>query len=83
MNSPRSQTLLAVNGVLKFSAWYSKLLGLELMSKTVADTHGNTYNRLLRIGELVLQLQSWDDDEHPNLTEASKCTVGHGVLNLV
>lgn len=80
MGSPRAQTLLAVSDVLKSSKWYSKLLGLKMLSRTKADTHDNTYNRLLFDGEVVLQLHSWDDEEHPNLVNAEKSAVGHGVL---
>ena len=80
MSSPRPQVLLAVADVLKGSRCYSQLLALEMLLHTDADTHGNTYNRLLRDGEVVLQLHSWDDEDHPNLTDASQCPVGHGVL---
>ncbi|MBX2865187.1 MAG: VOC family protein [Leptolyngbyaceae cyanobacterium MAG.088] len=78
--SPRAQTLLAVKDVLKSSKWYANLLQLEMLSRTKAETHGNTYNRLLSNGEVVLQLHSWDDEEHPNLIDARRCVVGHGVL---
>jgi len=80
MAKPRSQTLIAVRDVLKSSKRYAKLLSLEMLSRTKAETHGNTYNRLLDEGEVVLQFHSWDDEEHPNMMDRSKCPVGHGLI---
>ncbi len=76
----RSVPLIAVRNVLASSKWYAKILGLDLLSKTEEDTHGNVYNRLLCGGEVMLQLHSWDDETHPNLMHADKAPVGHGVL---
>lgn len=53
---PKAQTLLAVRDVLHSSKWYAELLDLQLLSNSKKDTHNNTYNRLLRNGEVVLQL---------------------------
>ena len=78
--APKAQTLLAVGNVLRSSAWYSELLGLRPLSTTVEETHGNTYNRLFHGNDLILQLHSWDDDDHPNLVDRDKGPPGHGVL---
>jgi len=56
--SVRAQPLIAVDDVLASSAWYAEILGLEPLSTTIEETHGNTYNRLLSNGTLVMQLHS-------------------------
>jgi predicted enzyme related to lactoylglutathione lyase len=30
--------------------------------------------------KLVLQLHAWDEEDHPNLVDAKRAPVGHGVL---
>ncbi|WP_136656286.1 VOC family protein [Nitratireductor sp. XY-223] len=80
VEAPRAQPLIAVNDVLASSAWYAKLLDLQCFGDSLETTHGNTYNRLHRAGRLVLQLHSWDDEDHPNLKDAGKAPAGHGVL---
>jgi len=62
----KAQTLLAVENVLRSSAWYADPLGLRPSSMTVEETHENTHNRLFHGEELILQLHSWDDEGHPN-----------------
>lgn len=80
MAGVRVQPLIAVKDVLASSRWYAALLGVSPLSLSLEATHGNVYNRLLADGELILQLHSWDDEDHPNLTQADKGPVGHGVL---
>ena len=76
----RSVPLIAVRNVLASSRWYAEILGLVMLSETEEDTHGNVYNRLLSGNTVMLQLHSWDDEEHPNLMDADKASVGHGIL---
>lgn len=76
----KPQTLLTVDDVLTSSRWYSFLLGLEPISTSFEETHGNTYNRLLHDGELILQLHAWDEEAHPNMVDRNKGPRGHGVL---
>jgi hypothetical protein len=38
------------------------------------------YDRLTSDGQLILQLHSWNDEEHPNLVDPGKAPCGHGVL---
>jgi catechol 2,3-dioxygenase-like lactoylglutathione lyase family enzyme len=76
----RPQPLIAVRDVEASSRWYAKLLGLHDLGEELGDTHGNVYNRLLRDGALVLQLHSWDDEDHPNLINREAAPPGHGVL---
>ena len=81
MNLVQARPLIAVVDVLASTAWYAELLRLRPMSTTLEETHGNVYNRLLtEDGEFVLQLHSWDDEQHPNLTSPDSAPVGHGVL---
>ncbi|MFN2470873.1 MAG: hypothetical protein ABR583_07745, partial [Gaiellaceae bacterium] len=53
---------------------------LEDLDQLQGHEHGNVYNRLLEDGELVLQLHSWDDEDHSNLVDADAAPLGHGVL---
>jgi catechol 2,3-dioxygenase-like lactoylglutathione lyase family enzyme len=76
----RSQTLIAVRDVRASSRWYSRLLGLERTSESMASDHAHIYDRLLSNGSLVLQLHAWDEEEHPNLMNRTAAPVGHGVL---
>jgi catechol 2,3-dioxygenase-like lactoylglutathione lyase family enzyme len=73
----RSQTLIAVRDVRTSSAWYQQLLGLHGLPE---HEHRDSYDRLLRDGQLILQLHAWDEEEHPNLVNADAAPVGHGVL---
>jgi len=79
-NAPRSQPLLAVNDVLASSSWYAKILNVKPHSNTEEDTHGNSYNRLLKGKQIILQLHGWDVDDHPNMTTKKNTPVGHGVV---
>jgi hypothetical protein len=41
---------------------------------------GNSYDRMLVDGQIILQLHSWDEDNHPNLVNVDAAPHGHGVL---
>jgi len=53
---------------------------IEPHSNTEEDTHGNSYNRLLKGKQIILQLHGWDVDDHPNMTTKKNTPVGHGVV---
>lgn len=78
--APKSQPLIAVKDVLASSVWYAKLLDLRPHSTTEEDTHGNSYNRLLKGNQLIMQLHGWDVDDHPNMMSKKNTPVGHGVV---
>lgn len=80
MSDFRPIPLIAVADVVNSTAFYADLLGLDPLGRTYENTHNNRYNRLYRGTELVLQLHSWDDDDHPNLDHRPGHTPGHGVL---
>ena len=75
--SLRPQPLIAVRSVKASTRWYERVLGATRLAD---DDHDGLYQRLLHQGQLVLQLHSWDDEEHPNLTNPRKAAPGHGVL---
>jgi len=76
----RPQPLIAVRDVPKSSRWYAKLLAAERTSEQFESDHSHLYDRLLVGSALVLQLHAWDEEEHPNLQDADRAPVGHGVL---
>jgi catechol 2,3-dioxygenase-like lactoylglutathione lyase family enzyme len=76
----RPQPLIAVANVPASKTWYCALLGLEATSDTMASDHSHLYDRLLKDGMLVLQLHSWEDENHPNLVGQHTAKPGHGVL---
>lgn len=73
----RAQPLLAVRDVRASTRWYEQLLGLTRLGDS---DHDDVYQQLLSDGQLVLQLHSWDDEDHPNLTDPNNGPHGHGVL---
>jgi catechol 2,3-dioxygenase-like lactoylglutathione lyase family enzyme len=73
----RAQPLIAVRNVKASTVFYEKALGARRLG---ASDHDHIYQRILRDGDLLLQLHSWDDEDHPNLTNPGKAPVGHGVL---
>jgi catechol 2,3-dioxygenase-like lactoylglutathione lyase family enzyme len=75
--SVRAQPLIAVRDVRASSRWYQELLGLQTLGE---HAHRDFYDRLLCGGHLLLQLHRWDDEDHPNLTDADAAPHGHGVL---
>ncbi len=78
--SVRPQTLLAVSDVRASARWYGTLLGAPRTSELMASDHDDRYDRLLVDGVLVLQLHSWDAEDHPNLVDPDGGRNGHGVL---
>ena len=73
----RPQPLIAVRDVKASTRWYEQILGLQRLG---AGDHDDSYQRLLQDGQLILQLHSWDEEDHPNLVGPDKAPVGHGVL---
>jgi len=73
----RAQPLIAVSDVEASTIWYSRLLGIEADGPS---DHSHLYERLMCGSELVLQLHLWDEEDHPNLTNADAAPPGHGVL---
>lgn len=75
----RPQTLIAVRDVKASSAWYQSLLGIR--SGCDPDhPHRLVYDRLMSGDSLILQLHSWNDEEHPNLMDPDRAPHGHGVV---
>jgi predicted enzyme related to lactoylglutathione lyase len=73
----RPQPLLAVRDVHASMRFYEQVLDARRLGES---DHDHIYQRLLRDGELLLQLHSWDDEDHPNLVDPDKAPPGHGVL---
>jgi catechol 2,3-dioxygenase-like lactoylglutathione lyase family enzyme len=73
----RPQPLLAVKDVRASSRWYSELLGADSLPD---HSHRDRYDRIQYSGHLILQLHAWDEENHPNLTNADAAPPGHGVL---
>ena len=73
----RAQPLIAVRDVEASARWYATLLGVVNLERC---DHSDVYDRLLSDGRLVLQLHSWDDEDHPNLVGPDAAPPGHGVL---
>jgi catechol 2,3-dioxygenase-like lactoylglutathione lyase family enzyme len=72
-----AQPLIAVRSVRASSRWYAELLGADALPD---HPHRDTYDRIWRSGRLLLQLHSWDADDHPNLVNADAASPGHGVV---
>lgn len=73
----RPQPLIAVRNVRASSRWYRKLLAADSLPE---HEHRDTYDRILCDGQLILQLHAWDEENHPNLSNADAGPAGHGVL---
>lgn len=71
----RPQPLICVDDVEASSRWYQQLLGCR------SDHGGRHYERLVRDGQLVLQLHHWDvDHQHGPIGNADDRPYGNGVL---
>lgn len=75
----RAQPLIAVHDVEASSVeassrWYQQLLGCE------SGHGGREYERLMKNGEIVMQLHDWHADDHPNLGDPDAARHGYGVL---
>jgi Glyoxalase/Bleomycin resistance protein/Dioxygenase superfamily len=71
-----AQPLIAVDDVIASTRWYTKLLDGDAPPES---DHGDVYERVCSNGQVLLQLHSWDDEDHPNL-QRKKTKAGHGVL---
>lgn len=74
----RPQPLIAVNDVRASAQWYKTLLGATGLAQ--GSDHDHVYDRLYAGDRLILQLHSWDDEDHPNLVDRDLAPRGHGVL---
>jgi catechol 2,3-dioxygenase-like lactoylglutathione lyase family enzyme len=74
----RPQPLIAVQDVRKSSRFYQKLLGAQRFGGK--SDHDHIYDRIYAGDRLILQLHSWDDEDHPNLVGPTRAPHGHGVL---
>jgi catechol 2,3-dioxygenase-like lactoylglutathione lyase family enzyme len=66
--------MIAVRDVEASSRWYQKLLDGQ------SGHGGREYERIVRDGDLLLQLHHWDAHEHPHLGDPSSLPLGNGVL---
>jgi hypothetical protein len=73
----QAQPLIAVRNVRAISHWYKRLLDGDAL---LEHPHRDLYERIWRDGRLVLQLQAWDDEDHPNLVNPDAAPPGHGVV---
>lgn len=73
----QAQPLIAVRDVRASCRWYQQLLGLDALEE---HPHRDLYDRLYSAGQMILQLHAWDEEDHPNLVNADRAPVGHGVL---
>jgi len=78
--SVRSQPILAVRDVRASARWYAQLLGSAEETGSPPSDHDHIYRRIFVGDEFVLQLHAWDEEDHPNLVDADRAPVGHGVL---
>ncbi|MGZ3687484.1 MAG: VOC family protein [Bdellovibrionota bacterium] len=78
LTSVQAQPLIAVRDVKASSRWYQKLLKAENLDG--GSDHDDVYDRIYCGDQLLLQLHSWDDEDHPNLINRKAAPVGHGVL---
>ena len=76
----RSQPILAVRDVRAAARWYARILGSPEETGSPPSDHDHIYRRIYVGDQLVLQLHAWDEEDHPNLTDADRAPVGHGVL---
>ncbi len=70
----RVEPMIAVRDVAASSRWYQQLLGCK------SDHGGSEYDRLVKDGQLLLQLHQWNAPEHPNMGEPDAAPHGYGVL---
>jgi catechol 2,3-dioxygenase-like lactoylglutathione lyase family enzyme len=71
------QPLIAVRDVRASSRWYRELLGAVSLPE---HGHRDTYDRVSRSGQLLLQLHAWDEEDHPNLVNPGAAPLAHGVV---
>jgi len=78
--SVRAQPILAVRDVRVSARWYAHILGSAEPTGSPPSDHDHIYRRIYVGDDLVLQLHAWDEEDHPNLVDANRAPVGHGVL---
>jgi len=78
--SVKTQPILAVRDVPASARWYAQILGSAESTGSPPSDHDHLYRRIYAGAELVLQLHAWDVEDHPNLVDAERAPVGHGVL---
>ena len=78
--SVKAQPILAVRDVRASARWYAQILGSAEPTGSPPSDHDHIYRRIHIGDELVLQLHAWDEEDHPNLVDANRAPVGHGVL---
>ncbi len=76
----KTQPILAVRDVQASARWYARILGSAESTGSPPSDHDHIYRRIYVGDELVLQLHAWDVEDHPNLVDADRAPVGHGVL---
>ena len=69
----KPQPMVCARDVEKTSAWYQQVLGAQ------SGHGGPEYERILKDGELILQLHHFDADEHSNMGAAGSSPHGFGV----
>ncbi len=78
--SVNAQPILAVHDVRASARWYGRILGSAEPTGSPPSDHDHIYRRIYVGDKLVLQLHAWDEEDHPNLVDAKRAPVGHGVL---
>ena len=78
--SVRAQPILAVRDVIASARWYARILGSAHETGSPPSDHDHIYRRIYVGDTFVLQLHAWDEEDHPNLVDADRAPVGHGVL---
>lgn len=78
--SVKAQPILAVRDVRASARWYAHILGSNEPTGSPPSDHDHLYRRIYVGEEFVLQLHAWDEEDHPNLKDADRAPVGHGVL---
>ena len=78
--SVRPQPILAARDVIASARWYAHILGSMEPTGSPPSDHDHLYRRIYVGDELVLQIHAWDAEDHPNLVDADRAPVGHGVL---
>jgi len=78
--SVKAQPILAVRDVRASARWYARILGSTEPIGSPPSDHEHIYRRIYVGAEMVLQLHAWDAENHPNLIDANRAPVGHGVL---
>jgi len=78
--SAKAQPILAVRDVRASARWYARILGSAEPTGSPPSDHDHLYRRIYVGDELVLQLHAWDEEGHPNLIDANRAPVGHGIV---